>query len=142
METLFALINLATLPFWLSMLLFPKSPFTVRLVTTPWGVVGLAGLYMLLLLASVVAGPAPRSLDAAALAAALSSPWGFLVAWTHMLTLDLFAGTWIFRDARYFGKLPRLELLLTWWAGPAGLGLYLWRRRRWRGPGAGARIVN
>lgn len=142
METVFALLSLATLPWWLSMLLFPKSRATVKLVTSPWPFIALAGAYLALLLGSLLAGPAPRSLDAAALAAALSGPWGFLTAWAHMLTLDLFAGTWIFRDARYYGRLPRAELLLTWWAGPLGLGVYLWRRRRWSGPGAPPRILN
>ncbi len=142
METVFALLSLATLPWWLSMLLFPKSRATVKLVTSPWPFIALAGAYLALLLGSLLAGPAPRSLDAAALAAALSGPWGFLTAWAHMLTLDLFAGTWIFRDARYYGRLPRVELLLTWWAGPLGLGVYLWRRRRWSGPGAPPRILN
>jgi hypothetical protein len=140
-ETVFALLSVATLPWWLSMLLFPRSPFTVRLVVSPWGPIGLAAVYVALLLGGLLADGAPASLDAASLATALSGPWGFLTAWAHMLALDLFAGTWIFRDARYYGRLPRLELLLTWWAGPAGLGLYLWRRRRWRGP-AGARILS
>ena len=142
METVFALLSLATLPWWLSMLLFPRSRATVKLVTSPWPFIALAGAYAALLLGSLLAGPAPRSLDAAALAAALAGPWGFLTAWAHMLTLDLFAGTWIFRDARYYGRLPRVELLLTWWAGPLGLGVYLWRRRRWSGPGAPPRILN
>jgi hypothetical protein len=140
-ETVFALLSVATLPWWLSMLLFPRSPFTVRLVVTPWGVIGLGAVYVALLLGGLLAGGAPASLDAAALAEALSGPWGFLTVWAHLLALDLFAGTWVFRDARYYGRVPRLELLLTWWAGPAGLALYLWRRRSWRGPG-GARVIN
>ncbi len=142
MEALFGLLSLTTLPWWLSMLLFPRSPFTVRLVTSPWGVVGLAAVYLTLLAGSLITGGLPASLEATALATALAGPWGFLTVWTHMLALDLFAGTWIFRDARFYGRLPRLELLLTWWAGPAGLGLYLLRRRRWRGPDGGGRLIN
>lgn len=144
METGFALLNLATLPWWVSMLLFPRSRATVRLVTSPWPFIVLAGVYVVLLTSGLVTSPpTSASLDAVTLAALLSSPLGFLTAWAHMLALDLFAGCWVFRDARYYGRVPRVELLLTWWAGPAGLGLYLWRRRQWRGPdGAGPRIVN
>lgn len=141
METVFGLLNLATLPWWLSMLLFPRTRATVRLVTSPWPFVALAGVYLALLVVAV-AGGGGLGLDAASLAAALSSGPGFLTAWAHMLALDLFAGTWIFRDARFYGRLPRLELLLTWWAGPLGLGIYLWRRRRWSGPGAPPRTLN
>lgn len=142
MTTVFGLLSLATLPWWLSMLLFPRSPATVKLVVSPWPFIGLAGAYVVLLAGGLVAGSGPVSLDAADLAAAMAGPWGFLTAWAHMLTLDLFAGAWIFRDARFYGRVPRLELVLTWWAGPLGLGLYLWRRRGWRGPDGGGRIVN
>ena len=141
MDVTFALLNVATLPWWGSMLLFPRTPATVRLVTSPWPFVALAGVYAVLLLAALAGGDAPASLEASALARAAASPAGFLTLWTHVVALDLFAGTWIFRDARYYGRLPRVELLLTWFAGPVGLGLYLWRRRAWRGPG-GARVVN
>jgi len=48
-----------------------------------------------------------------------------------MITLDLFAGIWIYRDAKVYGKLPRLSLVATWWAGPLGLAIYLVRRRGW-----------
>jgi len=139
----FSLLNLATLPWWLSMLLFPRTTATVRLVTSPWPFIGLAGVYLTLLASSLALGTSgPLALDASSLARALSSPAGFLTAWAHMLALDLFAGTWIFRDARYYGRLPRLELLLTWCAGPLGLAIYLWRRRRWQGPGGAQRVVN
>ncbi|MEX2501809.1 MAG: abscisic acid-deficient protein Aba4 family protein, partial [Trueperaceae bacterium] len=125
METVFGLINVATLPWWLSMLLFPSSRATLRMVTSPWPFVVLAAAYLALLLSAIFTGPAPASLDAAALASAFASPWGFLAAWMHMLALDLFAGVWIFRDARFYGRVPRLELLATWWTGPIGLGVYL-----------------
>lgn len=140
-DTLFGLLNLATLPWWLSMLLFPRTKLTVRLVTSPWPFIALAGAYLTLLIGSIVANPT-FGIDAASLADALGSGPGFLVAWAHMLALDLFAGTWIFRDARFYGRLPRVELLLTWWAGPLGLGIYLWRRRSWSGPGAPPRTLN
>jgi hypothetical protein len=141
MDVTFALLNVATLPWWGSMLLFPRTPATVRMVTSVWPFVGFAAAYAALLLATLAGGGAPASLEASALARTLASPAGFLTVWAHVLALDLFAGTWIFRDARYYGRLPRVELLLTWFAGPLGLGLYLWRRRTWRGPG-GARVVN
>lgn len=140
MAVTFSLISVATLPWWLSMLLFPRTPSTRTLVTSPWPFVGLAGAYAVLLAATLVAGSAPPSLDPRALADAMGRPLGFLTAWAHMVTLDLFAGVWIFRDARFYGRLPRTELILTWVAGPLGLGLYLWRRRGWSA--SAARTVN
>ena len=142
MDLLFGLLTVSTVPWWLSMLLFPESRATIRMVASPWPFVALGGVYAALLLAAVIAGGPPASLDAADLSAALATPAGFLTAWAHMLALDLFAGVWIFRDARFYGRLPRLELLATWWAGPLGVALYLWRRRRWAGPDPNARVVN
>lgn len=127
----FSLLTVATLPWWLSMLLFPRTPSTRTLVTSPWPFIVLGGAYTVLLLATVVAEGPPASLDAEALALAMGRPLGFLTAWAHMIALDLFAGVWMFRDARFYGRLPRAELVLTWVAGPLGVGLYLWRRRQW-----------
>jgi hypothetical protein len=140
MEAVFSLLSLVTLPWWLAMLLFPTSSATTRWVTSPLPYFLLAGAYVVLLLAVLTSGEAPASLEAADLAAAMASPLGFLTAWTHMLALDLFAGTWLFRDAKYYGVTPRLSLVLTWWLGPVGLGWYLYRRRRLRGPAD--RIMN
>lgn len=142
LDTTFGLLNLATVPWWLSMLLFPRTRATVRLVTSPWPFVALAGVYLTLLVISLASSGSFTGLDASSLAVFMAGPWGFLTAWAHMLTLNLFVGTWIFRDARYYGQLPRLELLLSWWMGPAGLGLYLWRRRAWTGPGGTPRTLN
>jgi len=55
MDTVFALISVATLPWWLSMLLFPKSRATVKLVTSPWPFIALAGVYLALLSGSLLA---------------------------------------------------------------------------------------
>ena len=134
-EIAFSLLNLATMPWWLSMILFPSSRTTVRMTTAHWPFMVLGGAYLLALVTGVVAGIASGGgtfgIDAATLAEATSRPWGFVTAWAHMITLDLFAGIWIYRDAKVYGKLPRLSLVATWWAGPLGLAIYLVRRRGW-----------
>jgi hypothetical protein len=50
-----------------------------------------------------------------------------LAGWTHYISFDLFVGTWIWRKSLAEGKPARLAMLLTWWVGPAGLGLFLGR---------------
>lgn len=134
-EVAFSLLNVATLPWWLSMILFPASRTTVRMTTAHAPFIALGGAYVVALIAGVVAGIASGGgtfgIDAATLAEALSRPWGFVTAWAHMITLDLFAGIWIYRDAKTYGKVPRLALVATWWAGPLGLAIYLVRRRTW-----------
>ena len=129
-ETLFNVINILPLPIWLSMILFPKLRFTQNLVLAYWPFVVLGGIYTALLLAAISTSGGGFSLGFDALRAGLSSEWGFLAAWTHYLALDLFAGVWIFRDAKYWGINPTIYLVATLLAGPLGLAAYLVMRGR------------
>lgn len=130
MDTLFGLINLLPLPVWVMMLLFPRHPLTQRLVLSPWPFVVLAAVYALLLAGAAFVSPAAWGWSLPALQGLMASDAGFLAVWAHLLTLDLFAGVWLFRDAKYWGINPGLFLLATLLAGPLGLGAYLlWRRR-------------
>ena len=128
-ETVFSLLNLLPLPIWLGMLLFPRTRFTQRMVLAYWPYMALAGVYALLLGTALVTGTG-FDLSLAGLRRSLSLEWGFLALWAHLLTLDLFAGVWLFRDAKYWGLEPRPFVLLTLFAGPLGLGAYLLARRR------------
>ena len=128
-ETVFSLLNVLPLPLWLGMLLFPRTRFTQQLVQAYWPYIALAGVYALLLVAALATGTG-FDLSFAALRQGLSLEWGFLALWAHLVALDLFAGVWIFRDAKYWGIEPRLFVLLTLFAGPLGLGAYLLRRQR------------
>ena len=128
-ETVFSLLNLLPLPIWLGMLLFPRTRFTQRLVLAYWPYMALAGVYALLLVTALLTGTG-FDLSLAGLRRSLSLEWGFLALWAHLLTLDLFAGVWLFRDAKYWGIEPRPFVLATLFAGPLGLGAYLLVRRR------------
>ena len=130
-DTVFSLLNVLPLPLWLGMLLFPRTRFTQRLVQAYWPYIVLAGVYTLLLIGALVAGTG-FDLSLTGLRRGLSLEWGFLAVWAHLLTLDLFAGVWIFRDAKYWGMEPRLYVLVTLLAGPLGLGAYLLVRQRRR----------
>lgn len=128
-ETVFSLLNLLPLPIWLGMLLFPRTRFTQRLVLAYWPYMALAGVYALLLVTALLTGTG-FDLSLAGLRRSLGLEWGFLALWAHLLTLDLFAGVWLFRDAKYWGIEPRPFVLATLFAGPLGLGAYLLVRRR------------
>ncbi len=60
---------------------------------------------------------------------AFGQPEAMLAGWTHYISFDVFVGSWIWRRALAEGRSARLALLLTWWAGPMGLGLFLGRNR-------------
>lgn len=131
MENLFGLLTLLPLPFWIAMLLFPHASFTRRMIASSWPFIALGAVYVVLLLAALAElAPASLGFSAASLQATIGGGWGFLAVWAHLLTLDLFAGIWIFRDARYWSVQPAPYLLATLFAGPLGLALYLYQRQR------------
>lgn len=127
-QTLFNLLNLLPLPIWLGMILFPRTRYTQSLVTSYWYFMVLAAVYLLFLLISFTQGSIDFSFEG--IRQGLSGEWGALTGWAHFIVLDLFAGVWIFRDAKYWGINPTLYVMLTLLAGPLGLGIYLFVRQR------------
>mgnify|MGYP002738641448 CR=1 FL=1 len=131
MNALFGLLYLLHLPLWILMLLFPKTNVTRRLVTSPWPFIVLGGIDALLLIVAITGlPPASWGLSLASLRALLASDAGLLAVWANLLTLGLFAGVWIHRDAGYWSIGPAPYLLLTHFAAPVGLGAYHLQRRR------------
>ena len=127
----YLLINASGAPIWLAMILAPRSRLTRRIVkaATPL-FVGLGITYDALLASGVAQqGEMVNYSDPDAVRAALTSPDVFLAGWTHYIAFDLFVGRWIWQDALDRGRAPRLALLLTFLAGPAGLSFYLAQRK-------------
>ncbi len=128
-ESLFNFLNLVPLPVWFSMMFFPKARFTQRMVMSYWIYIGLGAVYTLSLLYSMTQGGG-IDLSFNGLRMGLTNEWGFVTGWTHYLALDLFVGVWIFRDAKYWGIRTTWYLLVTLFAAPLGLALYLFVRER------------
>ncbi len=140
MDGLFNLFVIAPLLVWGAMLLFPRRSFTVHLVQSPWPFIVLGAATALPLIGALTASGLP-GLTLAGVAALLGSPWGALLAVADGVTLTLFAGVWIFRDARYWALPAAPFVIATLLLGPLGLAAYLvvrWRKNR-QGP---VRVVN
>ena len=127
----YTLINSSSAPFWLAMIIAPRARITERLVhAAPPFQVALGAVYDAYLASGVMqSGKMIDFSDPDAVRKALGTPDFFLAGWAHYIAFDLFVGRWIWEDALSRGKTARLPLLLTWLAGPAGLSLYLVRRR-------------
>lgn len=124
MELVFSLANAYVMPFWLLMILAPRWEWTRRVMESGWALVPLAGIYLAVVVPGL--GPAlpelmnPRLEPIRAL---LSAPEGTTGAWIHLLCFDLFAGRWIYLDARARGFAWRWvapALVLTLMIGPGG----------------------
>jgi hypothetical protein len=140
MDGLFNLFVLAPLLLWGAMLLFPRRRFTIAAVQSPWPFVALGALVLVPLIGALVATGIP-SLTLRDARGLFSTGWGALLAVADISALSLFAGVWIFRDARYWSITAAPFVILTWLLGPAGLAAYLlvrWRKNRQ----APTRVVN
>lgn len=139
METLFSIANLTVMPFWLSLILAPRTRWTDRLMRSPLVVLPPIALYAALVLPALgVVLPAVARPELSGVVALLGTPLGTTAAWTHFLAFDLFIGRWIYLDARdrsLAAPLLSVILLATLVLGPLGLATYLAARA-----GLGARL--
>ena len=129
----FLALNASATPFWLAMIVAPRSRVTRWLMerAAPGLWLGLGGAYDALLVAGMIErGEVLDFSDPDAVRQALGDePDLFLAGWAHYIAFDLFVGRWIWEDALERGRSARLALALTLLAGPAGLSLYLVQRR-------------
>lgn len=129
-QGLFNLITVAPLVIWISMILFPKTLFTQRMIMSYWIYMIFGALYAILGLAFLASELNVTGLDLNSLQQMLSSDWGLLALWTHIMSFNLFIGVWIFRDAKYWGIKTLPYLMLSFLAAPLGLAVYLFIRQR------------
>ncbi len=130
-QLLWKLVNVSTMPVWLAMILLPSSRATAWMAARLVPLYGALGLtYTATLAASAVSSGSPPDFSRPEkVSELLQNPDAMLAAWTHYIAFDLFVGRWIWEMSLEEGKPARLALLLTWWAGPLGLTLFLARRR-------------
>lgn len=134
LESIFTFVNIVVLPFWLLLMIAPRSRLTAQLAHGPFiplllGVVYSIGLAAVMFFHQGKAGGGFGSL--AELSLAFSAPVTALIGWIHYLIFDLFIGAWQTRDALRL-RLPHAVripcLFFTLMAGPFGLLLYLMAR--------------
>jgi hypothetical protein len=124
-ETVFNVENVAIFPLWLGMIFAPKSGVTRAVMDSALVPCVCGFVYVYLTWYSF---HDPRILDAfstgkpdlAALAKGFSYEWCVAVGWAHFIAMDLFAGRWIYLDARKNDVFAAHSLLLCLFFGPTG----------------------
>jgi hypothetical protein len=140
LDVLFVLVNLIPLPFWFLMIVLPRREVTQRVASSYVVFLVLGALYVFTLVGAIVAGinlatspnpPAVNFTTTTGLAAAFANPAAALVAWLHMITMDLIGGHWMYHEARRLNAptlFTSVALLLTFLLGPLGIFVFvLWR---------------
>jgi hypothetical protein len=120
-------------PFWLLMIFAPKHWLTRRLTNNFAIFILLGAIYVFVGVSGVVAAVGRGSFDLGAfastngLAQLLTIPVVALVAWTHMVTMDLAGGYLIFRESQTHNMsraVTSVCLFLTWLLGPLGMFVF------------------
>lgn len=141
-DAVFSIINIIALLGWVTLIAMPRRETLLTLVL--YAAVGLLCLIYAVLFAGLISG-ALDPIRQAGTAGSLSeytvdglmqlfqSRGGIAVGWTHYLAFDLFVGLWIARDAdhkRFSRWVQAPILLLTFFAGPLGLLIWIVVRER------------
>jgi|TARA_B100001758_G_C18257814_1_gene529349 hypothetical protein len=130
-DNIYLLANWGVIPFWLMLLTMPNQPITKILVNSVIVPLILASAYVYLAYQLYLDG---EVFDVFQLYFGLDNLYSIysneiflLIFWLHFLSISLFIGSWISRDAqRYMVPkiLTMLSLILTYFSGPVGLVFY------------------
>ena len=130
-ENIYLIANWGIIPFWFMLIFFPNNGLTtffVQSIVVPL-ILGVAYVYLsynLYLENDIFDGfELYKGLDG--LYSMFANEILLLIFWLHFLSISLFAGAWIVRDARkYF--IPKIitipSLVITYFSGPIGLVIY------------------
>jgi len=144
LEHIYLLANYGVIPLWLMLVFIPNARFTNIVINSIFLPIILASTYGYLIYLDTYAG-GMFAADAGAkvmenfklylgldqLASLFSNKMFLLTFWIHFLTISIFTGTWIAKDALRNGihkYVTLIPLVLTYFTGPLGLFLYLFLR--------------
>ncbi len=122
-------MNTLVMPWWLAMIVMPRSRATAWLMDRLPVVLAALGMSYVGVLVRAIDQGLLDGLDPDSLRQFISQPDAFLAGWAHYLAFDVFVGRWIWRTALAERRGCRVALLMTLLAGPSGLLLFMAQRR-------------
>ena len=131
-ENIYLWINFGVLPFWLMLIIFPKSKITQFFVNSIILPLILSAtyvyiIYQAILLDEPILDVFKLYLSLDDLYAIFSTESFLLIFWLHFVALNLFLGSWVSKDAAKYNisrGLACVPLILIYFTGPVGLILY------------------
>ena len=131
-ENIYIWANLGILPFWVMIILIPDSRITQILINSIilpliLAVAYVYVMYQTILLDEPISDILKLYFSLDNLYTAFATESFLLVFWLHFITLSLFLGLWLSRDAIKYNisrSLAFVPLILVYFAGPVGLVLY------------------
>ena len=131
-ETLYYWVNIGVLPFWLILIFFPNSNISRYFVTSIFPILILGGSYIFILYKSYLnsydfINNFTLYLGINNLSELFTDKSYLLMFWIHFVSINLFTGGWIVKDAQKFSInkfLLALPLVIIYLIGPIGLFIY------------------
>jgi len=131
-ENIYLWINFGVIPFWLMLIFIPNSRIAQIFINSVILPLLLSSLYVYLIYQAIsLEEPVLEvfrlylSLDE--LYTVFATEVFLIVFWIHFITLNLFLGSWLSRDAIKYNisrKIVFFPLILIYFVGPVGLVLY------------------
>ena len=130
--TLYMWINIGVLPFWFILIFFPQSHLGRIFVASIFPIFVLSGVYIFVLYKSYLigydfVGNFSLYVGLNELSRLFEDSLYIILFWTHFISINLFIGGWIVKDAQnfYINKiLLIIPLITTYLIGPIGLFVY------------------
>ena len=102
-ENIYICTNFGVLPFWLMLIIFPRSKITqffTNSIILPLILASIYSytIYKLILLDESLASVFKLYLNLDELYTIFSYEWFLLIFWIHFVTINLFIGSWVSRD--------------------------------------------
>ena len=130
-ENIYLTANWGVIPFWLLLIFAPNNGFTNFFAQSIVAPLLLAAAYIYLSYGLFLE---KNIFDGFELYSGLDGLYSMfaneillLIFWLHFLSISLFAGAWIVRDARKY-LIPKIitvpSLIITYFSGPIGLVIY------------------
>ena len=131
-EILYMWINIGVLPFWFILIFFPQSHISRFFVASIFPFFLLSGAYLFILYKSFLIGydfdgNFNLYLGLNELSRLFEDNLYVMIFWTHFISINLFLGGWIVKDAQKFSinkVLLSITLIIIYLIGPIGLFIY------------------
>ena len=131
-EMLYYWINFGVLPFWIILIFFPQSQLCRYFVTSIFPIFILSGAYIFMLYKSYLNsydfyGNFELYFGLDNISNLFSNKTFLMMFWIHFISINLFTGSWIVKDAQKFSVnkiLLMIPLLITYLIGPLGIFIY------------------
>ena len=131
-EMVYLWVNIGVLPFWLLIIFFPQSQLCKYVATSIFPIFLLSGAYVYILYKAYLGSFDFNNnfslyLGINHVSELFRDDYYLLMFWTHFVSINLFVGGWILKDAQKFSVnkiLLSLPLVITYLIGPIGLFIY------------------